>query len=41
MNTNTNYNSDAEATAGHFGMGGIADYLGKELAALMSTAATV
>ncbi|MFP6571560.1 MAG: hypothetical protein VB674_03000 [Vicinamibacterales bacterium] len=40
VNTNTNYNSDAEATVGRFGMGAIAEYLGNELAALMSTAAT-
>ena len=40
VNTNTNYNSDAEATAGRFGMRTLAEYLGDELDALLSTAAT-
>ena len=40
VNTNTNYNSDAEAEAGRFGMGALAEYLGTELEALLSTAAT-
>ena len=40
VNTNTNYNSDAEATAGRFGMRALAEYLGTELEALLSTAAT-
>ena len=40
INTNTNYNSDAEATAGRFGMRALAEYLGTELEALLSTAAT-
>jgi hypothetical protein len=40
VNTNTNYNSDAEATAGRFGMRTLAEYLGDELHALLSTAAT-
>lgn len=31
VNTNTNYNSDAEAIAGVSGMGAIAKYLGGEL----------
>lgn len=34
VNTNTNYNSDAEREAGVFGMRAIAAYLGAELAAL-------
>jgi hypothetical protein len=34
VNTNTNYNSAAEARAGLSGMGAIADYLGGEFAAL-------
>jgi GNAT superfamily N-acetyltransferase len=34
VNTNTNYNSDAERVAGVSGMGAIADYLGRELARL-------
>ena len=34
VNTNTNYNPDAEARAGLSGMGGIADFLGAELARL-------
>jgi hypothetical protein len=33
INTNTNYNSDAEAKAGKFGMLELAKYLGEELAA--------
>ncbi|TCP57560.1 glutathione synthase/RimK-type ligase-like ATP-grasp enzyme [Tumebacillus sp. BK434] len=31
INTNTNYNSDAEATAGIFGMKAVAEFLGAEL----------
>lgn len=31
INTNTNYNSDAEATAGIFGMRAVAEFLGSEL----------
>jgi hypothetical protein len=31
VNTNTNYNSDAEAAAGLFGMRAIARYLGQQL----------
>ena len=34
VNTNTNYNSEAEAADGRSGMGAIAEYLGRELAAL-------
>ena len=34
VNTNTNYNSDAERHAGVFGMRAIASYLGEELRAL-------
>ena len=34
INTNTNYNSEAEEAAGQSGMGAIADYLGLELARL-------
>ena len=34
INTNTNYNSEAEEAAGQSGMGAIADYLGRELARL-------
>jgi hypothetical protein len=34
VNTNTNYNSAAEARAGKSGMGSIAEFLGKELKAL-------
>ena len=34
INTNTNYNSDAEGRAGVSAMGQLADYLGAELAAL-------
>ncbi len=34
INTNTNYNSEAEAVAGCSGMGAIAEYLGRELAAV-------
>jgi len=34
VNTNTNYNPDAERDAGLFGMGSIAAYLGEELRAL-------
>jgi hypothetical protein len=34
VNTNTNYNADAEREAGVYGMGAIADYLGRELRAL-------
>ncbi|MEE2613537.1 MAG: alpha-L-glutamate ligase, partial [Acidobacteriota bacterium] len=34
INTNTNYNSEAEEVAGQSGMGAIADYLGLELARL-------
>jgi len=34
LNTNTNYNSDAEGAAGVSGMGALADYLGAELATL-------
>ncbi|HEX6137639.1 MAG TPA: alpha-L-glutamate ligase [Casimicrobiaceae bacterium] len=34
VNTNTNYNGDAEREAGRFGMRAIASYLGSELAAL-------
>ncbi|MEE2636301.1 MAG: alpha-L-glutamate ligase [Acidobacteriota bacterium] len=33
INTNTNYNSEAETIAGRSGMGAIADYLGRELEA--------
>ncbi len=40
VNTNTNYNSDAEARVGRFGMGALAECLGAELKALLSTAAT-
>lgn len=36
VNTNTNYNADAERAAGRSGMGTLADYLGRELAALTS-----
>ncbi len=35
VNTNTNYNSDAEKEAGKFGMTEIARYLGRELACLL------
>jgi glutathione synthase/RimK-type ligase-like ATP-grasp enzyme len=41
VNTNTNYNSDAEKVAGMSGMGAIADYLGRELARLYPAAAPV
>ena len=34
VNTNTNYNSDAEQAAGLYGMRAIARYLGRELRAL-------
>ena len=34
VNTNTNYNSEAETVAGQFGMRAIAEYLGRELAVL-------
>ncbi len=34
INTNTNYNREAEARVGYSGMGAIAEYLGRELAAL-------
>ncbi|MEE2791917.1 MAG: alpha-L-glutamate ligase [Acidobacteriota bacterium] len=34
INTNTNYNSEAESRAGRSGMGAIAEYLGEELAAV-------
>jgi hypothetical protein len=34
INTNTNYNREAEALSGCSGMGAIADYLGRELASL-------
>ena len=34
VNTNTNYNSAAEARAGQFGMHAVAEFLGKELKAL-------
>ncbi len=34
VNTNTNYNSDAEVRAGVSAMGFLADHLGAELAAL-------
>jgi hypothetical protein len=34
INTNTNYNGEAEARAGCSGMGAIAEYLGRELAAV-------
>ncbi|MEE8212500.1 MAG: hypothetical protein V3T85_11315, partial [Acidiferrobacterales bacterium] len=34
INTNTNYNAEAEATAGVYGMQAVAEYLGRELAAL-------
>lgn len=34
VNTNTNYNSDAEARAGRYGMEAVARYLGEELARL-------
>ncbi|MDD9878766.1 MAG: hypothetical protein OXR84_15130 [Magnetovibrio sp.] len=34
LNTNTNYNSEAERAAGTSGMGALAAYLGSELAAL-------
>lgn len=34
VNTNTNYNSDAERIAGVSGMGALADYLGRELASV-------
>jgi len=34
VNTNTNYNADAERAAGIFGMRAIASYLGEELRAL-------
>jgi hypothetical protein len=34
VNTNTNYNSAAEAAAGIYGMRAIAAYLGKELSKL-------
>jgi RimK-like ATP-grasp domain len=37
VNTNTNYNSAAEADAGMFGMQAIADYLGGELTATRET----
>lgn len=33
VNTNTNYNPDAERAAGRSGMGALADYLGRELTA--------
>lgn len=36
VNTNTNYNPDAERAAGRSGMGVLADYLGRELAAIRS-----
>ena len=35
INTNTNYNSEAEKAAGQFGMAAIADYLGLELRAVV------
>jgi glutathione synthase/RimK-type ligase-like ATP-grasp enzyme len=38
VNTNTNYNADAEREAGIHGMGAIADYLGRELRALVAVA---
>ena len=39
INTNTNYNREAEATAGRYGMREIATYLGDELAALRTSTA--
>ncbi|MGZ4135313.1 MAG: alpha-L-glutamate ligase, partial [Tumebacillaceae bacterium] len=38
INTNTNYNSDAEAVAGKYGMLEVATFLGKELEALKEVA---
>jgi hypothetical protein len=35
INTNTNYNSAAEAAAGRSGMGALAEFLGRELSALV------
>lgn len=37
VNTNTNYNSDAEAIAGKYGMLELAKLLGKELAEMKAT----
>ena len=41
VNTNTNYNSDAEAVAGLYGMRAIARYLGQELHDLNTRRASV